>query len=109
MIWFKTTDHRPAAGRLIVKRWKSGAVWVGRYTGTDKDSSFDEWCYVEADVKQPRLIPDSECVQGKCGMCTTGCWNECWMKNPGYVVDGTVNIDMPLYIGTGNMIGKESQ
>lgn len=52
MNWFKITDQRPAAGRLIVKRWKSGAVWAGRYTGTDKDSSFDEWCYVEDDLVQ---------------------------------------------------------
>lgn len=27
-----------------------------------------------------RLIPDSECVQGKCGCTTTGCWDECNMK-----------------------------
>jgi hypothetical protein len=46
MGWVKTSDRRPEAGRLIVKRWKNGSVWAGVYSGTDKDSSFDEWCYL---------------------------------------------------------------
>lgn len=30
-----------------------------------------------------RLIPDAECVQGKCACTTTGCWDECNMRrNP---------------------------
>lgn len=44
--WVRTSERRPDAGRLIVKRWKSGSVWAGVYSGTDKDSSFDEWCYL---------------------------------------------------------------
>ena len=43
MIWIKTEDQRPPAGALIVKRWKSGSVWAGIYTGSEKDSAFDEW------------------------------------------------------------------
>lgn len=42
--WIRTSDRCPDAGALIVKRWKSGSVWAGVYSGTDKDSSFDEWC-----------------------------------------------------------------
>lgn len=44
--WIRTTDARPDAGRLIVKRWKNGSVWAGVYSGNDKDSSFDEWVYL---------------------------------------------------------------
>lgn len=44
--WVQTSDRRPDAGRYIVKRWKNGSVWAGVYSGTDKDSSFDEWCYL---------------------------------------------------------------
>lgn len=31
-------------------------------------------------MNMPRQIPDSECVQSKCGCVTTGCWGECSMK-----------------------------
>lgn len=42
--WVKLADRRPAPGCLIVKRWvASGSVWAGVYSGSDKDSSFDEW------------------------------------------------------------------
>lgn len=92
MNWFNTKDQRPAAGRLIVKKWKTGAVWAGRYTGTDKDSSNDEWCYIDEVVKRPRLIPDVDCVQGKCARCTTGCWDVCGMKNPGYIIANSVSV-----------------
>jgi hypothetical protein len=35
----------------------------------------------------PRLVPDHECKQGKCGAPTTGCWGECNMKRyPAYFV-----------------------
>jgi hypothetical protein len=45
--WNKTSDGLPEAGRLIVKRWtKKGSQWAGRYSGTPKDSSFDEWIYL---------------------------------------------------------------
>lgn len=27
-----------------------------------------------------RLIPDSECVQSKCALNTTGCWDECHLR-----------------------------
>lgn len=35
-------------------------------------------------MSTPRLIPDSECVQGKCGRTTTGCWDRCSMKPSEY-------------------------
>lgn len=42
--WTRTTERRPEPGALIVKRWDhNGAVWAGFYSGTEKDSSFDEW------------------------------------------------------------------
>lgn len=45
--WNKTSDGLPEAGRLIVKRWtKKGSQWAGRYSGSPKDSSFDEWIYL---------------------------------------------------------------
>lgn len=44
--WVQTSERRPDAGRLIVKRWKNGSVWAGVYNGSDKDSSFDEWVYL---------------------------------------------------------------
>lgn len=47
--WTQTSERRPAAGELIVKRWKSGSVWAGVYSGTEKDSSFDEWCALPKD------------------------------------------------------------
>lgn len=47
--WIRTSDRRPPAGALIVKRWcRNGAVWAGIYSGTDKDSSFDEWIALPA-------------------------------------------------------------
>ena len=46
-MWTKTKDQRPPAGALIVKRWKNGAVWVGKYSGSEKDSAFDEWFLIE--------------------------------------------------------------
>lgn len=47
--WTNTSERRPDAGELIVKRWKSGSVWAGVYSGTEKDSSFDEWCALPKD------------------------------------------------------------
>lgn len=47
MVWVNTKVKRPPTGALIVKRWRNGAVWAGRYFGTEKDSSFDEWCLIE--------------------------------------------------------------
>lgn len=45
--YWTDTDHKlPEAGRLIVKRWKSGSVWAGKYTGSAKDTSFDSWRYI---------------------------------------------------------------
>lgn len=45
-----TPSTKPLPGALIVKRWKAnGAVWAGVYSGTDKDSSFDEWFALPAD------------------------------------------------------------
>jgi hypothetical protein len=47
--WIKTAERRPAPGSLIVKRWlRPGSVWAGVYGGSDKDSSFDEWCALPA-------------------------------------------------------------
>lgn len=42
--WIKVAERMPDSGQLIVKRWNNGAVWAGRYSGTEKDSSFDAWC-----------------------------------------------------------------
>jgi len=50
-MWTKTKDQRPPADALIVKRWKNGAVWAGKYSGSEKDSAFDEWFLVE-DVRK---------------------------------------------------------
>jgi hypothetical protein len=50
--WTKTAERRPNAGDWIVKRWKTGAVWAGQYSGTDKDSSFDEWCALPPTSKE---------------------------------------------------------
>lgn len=47
MKYIDTKDQMPAPGQLIVKRWKSGAVWAGRYAGGPKESSFDEWASLE--------------------------------------------------------------
>lgn len=48
--WVKTQDRRPQPGSLIVKRWRqNGAVWAGVYSGTEKDSSFDEWVALPTD------------------------------------------------------------
>lgn len=44
--WVPLSEKRPDAGRLIVKRWKNGSVWAGVYSGSEKDSSFDEWVYL---------------------------------------------------------------
>lgn len=44
MNWISMEQRRPAPGTLIVKKWKSGSVWAGVYTGGEKDASFDEWC-----------------------------------------------------------------
>lgn len=45
--WNNTSDGLPEAGRLIVKRWtKKGSQWAGRYSGSPKDSSFDQWLYL---------------------------------------------------------------
>lgn len=42
--WYCIRDRFPDPGQLIVKRWKrTGAIWAGVYTGTAKDTAFDEW------------------------------------------------------------------
>lgn len=41
--WISTEDRMPEAGQSIVKKWKSGAMWAGKYTGSAKHSSFDYW------------------------------------------------------------------
>ena len=48
MSWISTKDQSPEPGDLIVKRWKSGSVWAGRYyppagRASQGDSGFDEW------------------------------------------------------------------
>lgn len=48
MSWISTKDQSPEPGDLIVKRWKSGSVWAGRYSpppgkASQGDSGFDEW------------------------------------------------------------------
>jgi hypothetical protein len=45
--WIKSSERMPDAGDLIVKRWESGAVWAGIYSGSAKDSSFKEWILLE--------------------------------------------------------------
>ncbi len=43
---------------MIVKRWKNnGAVWAGIYSGTDKDSSFDEWIELPATQAPSNAAP----------------------------------------------------
>lgn len=46
--WISVLERLPDAGELIVKRWKSGSVWAGIYSGSAKDSSFDEWLSISA-------------------------------------------------------------
>jgi len=48
VIWISTKERTPEVGELIAKRWKNGAVWAGKYAGSAKDSSFDEWVSLEA-------------------------------------------------------------
>lgn len=44
MNWIKTSEQLPEQGQLIVKRWISkDSVWAGVFSGSAKDSSFDEW------------------------------------------------------------------
>lgn len=40
--WIKVSDVPPKPG-MIVKKFKNGAVWAGRYNGTEKESSFVEY------------------------------------------------------------------
>ena len=40
--WINASVRPPEKG-WIVKRWKTGAVWAGKYDGTDKMGSCDEW------------------------------------------------------------------
>lgn len=44
--WIDSKVSLPEAGRLIVKRWKNGNVWAGKYSGSAKDTSFDSWRYI---------------------------------------------------------------
>ncbi len=44
--WTPVATAMPEAGRMICKRWRSGAVWAGMYNATAKEGSFDEWCYL---------------------------------------------------------------
>lgn len=50
--WISMAERKPEPGTLIVKRWKSGSVWAGVYSGSDKDSSFDEWVALPDGVKK---------------------------------------------------------
>lgn len=43
MNWISTRFKMPDPGTMIVKRWKSGSVWAGLYSGGAKEGSFDEW------------------------------------------------------------------
>lgn len=45
--WTSVGKALPEKGRLIVKKWKSGAVWAGIYSGSAKDSAFDFWRYID--------------------------------------------------------------
>lgn len=40
--WIKVKDVPPKPG-MIVKKFKNGAVWAGRYSGAEKESSFVEY------------------------------------------------------------------
>lgn len=48
----------------------------------------------------PRLIPDAECAQGKCGCTTTGCWDVCAMKR----VPVTLTTGPGITIGAGIVV-----
>lgn len=48
MNWISTKERMPVAGTMIVKRWRSGSVWAGLYSGGPKESSFDEWLELPA-------------------------------------------------------------
>ncbi|MFA6904125.1 MAG: hypothetical protein WC236_13700 [Gallionellaceae bacterium] len=52
---------------------------------TDKDKMLD------------RLIPDSECKQGKCAMTTTGCIGQCWRET----------FDAPVFTQTASVVMPE--
>lgn len=41
--WLDPKQFPPVPGMLIVKKWKNGAVWAGRYTGSEKDGSFHRY------------------------------------------------------------------
>jgi hypothetical protein len=64
-VWNKSSTCMPDANSLIAKRWKTGAVWAGNYSGLVKDSSFDEWCYLPV-VSQPSAQPS---IKPRCQVC----------------------------------------
>lgn len=41
--WIDLDARLPEVGELIVKRWRNGSVWAGRYAGGRKDSGCDQW------------------------------------------------------------------
>lgn len=46
--WIDAKERLPQPGEMIAKRWRrTGAVWAGIYTGSKKESSFDEWVSLE--------------------------------------------------------------
>jgi hypothetical protein len=49
--WLDPKEFPPVAGMLIVKRWKNGAVWAGRYTGSEKDGSFHRYYLLPEEVE----------------------------------------------------------
>lgn len=44
--WIDSKLRPPEAG-LVIKRWKSGAIWAGRIDGSPKSQSCDEWMFIE--------------------------------------------------------------
>ena len=61
MSWISTEDQSPEPGDLIVKRWKSGSVWAGRYyppagRASQGDSGFDEWFKLPDSVSNVDVI-----------------------------------------------------
>ena len=49
-VWLSVKDSPPPAGPLV-KRWKNGSVWAGRYNGSEKETSFDHYLVLPQFVK----------------------------------------------------------
>jgi hypothetical protein len=58
-------------------------------------------------MSTPRQIPDSECVQSKCGYTTSGCWNECNLRrfSMQVVVPATV-VAQPAAVSVKQMVNR---